>query len=180
MDQISGGCTSQAHVWSNVNSSSSARLRLPPSGVISRADDVERALWTAGHCVVGFVEPQLDPPYGALWFRQDGPLSASSTWSVTDVNDMISPGCGVHIQSLRGVNQWGDCVGAAIANGDLNLARHLGMRGWLLPHSRSGSQSRWRCERDGSSPIAQPVGSVVHKRPRMRRGIDQCSRTARG
>ena len=162
MDQISGGCTSQAHVWSNVNSSSSARLRLPPSGVISRADDIERALWTAGHCVVGFVEPQVDPPYGALWFRQDGPFSASSTWSVTDVNDMISPGCGVHIQSLRGVNQWGDCVGAAIANGDgvlrpvvLRAVRCVGD----LDHSGSVNAAdisillgTWGCA-DGCCPI---------------------------
>ncbi len=108
------------------------QLPIPPGSTElgGLVDDLERARWLSGasttpfHIAVGKSEPFLlsDESVAAIWFWS-GASWTEEAWTAVDVN---SPGVLLgdwkshpsdRIERLRGVNQWGDCVGTAIVSG---------------------------------------------------------------
>ena len=95
------------------------------------ADDVEGARWLSGasgvpsHIAVGASE--IAPPNGSaftgtLWYWSGSSWTAEA-WTAVDVNslgvlaDGWKTGPSDRVERLRGVNQWGDCVGTALVSG---------------------------------------------------------------
>ncbi len=105
--------------------------------------DIEKMKWCAQNgatrnIAVGDCQPIADGPIsGAIWFSEPVGDSGAMAWARIDVNAMIagvdgnldhgavvSQMYGVHVTGLRGVNQWGDCVGIATIDTDTTSVRY--------------------------------------------------------
>lgn len=135
-----GVFVSQPHVWmipaSAIDPASPMLLPSPTLAGVAvlggRADDIEQAKWRGARSTqrvaVGY-SVERDPSTGLLvhsgtiWFW-NGTGEGQGSWTAIDVNaaGFLEPGWKIdgvsdRILSLRGVNQYGDCVGTAIVGG---------------------------------------------------------------
>lgn len=119
-------CLPRAHAWKTVvEGEMHAPLFLPPwSASSSIAEDVERAAWVQEGSpnrtvAVGMViQAGAQSSVGAFWHYAADSTWDVASWGFVDVNPLISSMSGATVLHLKGVNQWGDCVGLARRNTD--------------------------------------------------------------